>query len=763
MSIDIRNLRNEADKARKENELLASLRRQAKLAEDYNQALVEQATNQKLNITPVAPQTRSVQEMKEDAVFQRQTFFNNMKTIMDPAQAQKLMIDLTDNDIYLTNSNFKDILTELKGKTNLDANFFRRFLARYATKLTRTGDTGIEFPASAEDIDALRKDSTKLLGEISDSTLITSTLMTAMDRLAKETKAKETLDELSKKTYKKDDLKARLKDFYIKTVLLPEIIAEEKAKEDDGEEFMDGEEIRKAILRRVNPSTAQGDTQVKTYYQAQFGDITFNKAGLTELLERLGLSGEEIPIDITTLQPKEQEVFARETAKRIGIKPDVLQSIREGQIVGREQKVSEALARIADEITDLRGDRTYVDNIARIGIFEANIERFQQEIDVLTGDRTATQQRIDADVIRRDALRTEATAVIQPLIDRRDALEAQGRAISDEAAAREAEIRARTGGKANKKLRQRELQELRLLYEPQLQAIRDAIVEVRRENDDARRYYIDQLDPIDAQIDDGNRDIAAIEREQNNTRDDIRDTGEAIQRLSDEIQDIVSEIQRLEEQELATEQARLSQFDRRFNRPPRRGEEAKIPPNPRTGRGMQSYGNTKIMRPHGRRLVGKGISSDEQQRYKEFGKYLIHMPSLKKGILNLKFPSFASIPTLKQTALSRDLLDLITDLLENKQINKRLYSRMSKEDQDFIYTIAQKAEIDETLGMGIRVNETQRDDMERFQLVRGQVMAGNNNPEILRELKQYIMKFMRDGTMNKHQGSDLLFEISCLG
>lgn len=163
-----------------------------------------------------------------------------------------------------------------------------------------------------------------------------------------------------------------------------------------------------------------------------------------------------------------------------------------------------------------------------------------------------------------------------------------------------------------------------------------------------------------------------------------------------------------------------------------------------------------------RRVVGRGISSDENERYREFGKYLIHMPSLKKGILNLKFPSFGSIPTVKQTVLSSDLLDLITDLLENGTINKRLYTRMSQEDQDFFYTIAQKAEIDQTLGMGIRVNETHRNEMERFQLVRGQVMAGNNNPEVLRELKQYIVKFMRDGTMNKHQGSDLLFEISCL-
>jgi hypothetical protein len=174
------------------------------------------------------------------------------------------------------------------------------------------------------------------------------------------------------------------------------------------------------------------------------------------------------------------------------------------------------------------------------------------------------------------------------------------------------------------------------------------------------------------------------------------------------------------------------------------------------------YGNTSILKTRHRRVVGRGISSDENERYIGFGKYLLHVPSLKRGILNLKFPSFASIPTLKQTPLSRDLLELISDLIETNELNKRLYSRMSQEDQDYFYTIAQKAEIDQTLGMGIRVNETHRKEMERFTLLRGQIIAGNNNPEVLREMKQYIVKFMRDGTMNKHQGTDLLFEISCL-
>lgn len=48
------------------------------------------------------------------------------------------------------------------------------------------------------------------------------------------------------------------------------------------------------------------------------------------------------------------------------------------------------------------------------------------------------------------------------------------------------------------------------------------------------------------------------------------------------------------------------------------------------------------------------------------------------------------------------------------------------------------------------------DEMKRFMLLKGIVIAGNNDPSILRELKGYIAKFTQTGQINKQMGRDLM-------
>jgi hypothetical protein len=168
--------------------------------------------------------------------------------------------------------------------------------------------------------------------------------------------------------------------------------------------------------------------------------------------------------------------------------------------------------------------------------------------------------------------------------------------------------------------------------------------------------------------------------------------------------------------------------------------------------------NSRIV---GRKFVGRGIEPQVQQKYKQFGKYLIHIPSLEKQVLNLKFPSFANIPTIPQRLISKDLANLITDLLDNSKLNQTLFTKLDKQDQHLFTLLCHRASIDKVLGL---VNEQTDDDeeMKRFELVRGEIMAGNNNPDLLKEMKLLTMKFVSNGRITKSVGHDLLYEISAL-
>lgn len=719
MSIDIRNLRNEADKARKENQLLASLRQQAKLAEDYNQAVIEQIQNKKLDITPIAPAERSATELEGDKIYQRQTFFNNMKSIMQASSAQRLMTDLTDDQILITNQNFKDILIELKGRTNITPDFFRRFLARYTQKLKRTGDTGIEFALRPEDIE---KQTREIIRPIEELRL--SQEEREQKQVEQTQTAKELRDALEREADRMDgfELKKGLKQLAIVEYVIPKLM-----QDDPG---LDSATYEARANLYINPSTELGDQDVLLMYDLP----RFSKKDIIALLKKKGqieYLPEEQAIIETQRQREEQN---RETrAKLEQARIEARQTLQDNIDLKNAELKRQAEQSYGIKFTDEEWNKNQ-EEFKKIlakkrlvkGVRQASMEVRERE--------RIEQERLDAE-IKRERERIES---IQKQKDDYDnelrQLETRFTKMTKDY---EKVSKALEGQKT--KIRQKEIQ--------LAQIVRDT--DAPAERTDKGRATQRSLENYKTKLNYYEKVIFDMEQEY--------------------VTNLGPRIEQVLEQKKLLEQSHPDIFGLAFF-PPSGGEsEGEFAPiGPDVGfegygiRNMSSYGHTKIIKPRGRRIVGRGISTDADERYKEFGKYLIHIPSLKKGILNLKFPSYASIPTIKQTTLSTDLLDLIVDLLESQEINKRLYTRMSKEDQDFFYTIAQKAGIDQTLGLGIRVNETQKKEMERFNLLRGQIIAGNNNPTLLKELKQYIVKFMRDGTMNRHQGNDLLFEISCL-
>lgn len=188
----------------------------------------------------------------------------------------------------------------------------------------------------------------------------------------------------------------------------------------------------------------------------------------------------------------------------------------------------------------------------------------------------------------------------------------------------------------------------------------------------------------------------------------------------------------------------------------------------RRARGEGSRYNTRrgghgMVRLKGKRIVrGGGLEPQKIERYQQLGRYIIHMPSLKKGVVNIKYPSKATIPALPQCLISQDLTDFILDLLEGGHMNTKLYEKLSKSDQTLFSKIANMAQINENLGIRNDVGEEEREMLKRFELVRGEIMAGNNNTQLLKGLKKLTLNLIGSGQISKHMGYGLLFELSCV-
>ena len=95
-------------------------------------------------------------------------------------------------------------------------------------------------------------------------------------------------------------------------------------------------------------------------------------------------------------------------------------------------------------------------------------------------------------------------------------------------------------------------------------------------------------------------------------------------------------------------------------------------------------------------------------------------------------------------------------------------SVLDNTDKSFLYDLLDYAEVPVNIpqrggGHDNKSEDCKDKDLHRFELLKGQVLAGNNAKEVVNELKVLIVKLMNDDRINRKQGQNLLTELVLLG
>lgn len=159
--------------------------------------------------------------------------------------------------------------------------------------------------------------------------------------------------------------------------------------------------------------------------------------------------------------------------------------------------------------------------------------------------------------------------------------------------------------------------------------------------------------------------------------------------------------------------------------------------------------------------IGSGIAYQEQPTYKEFGKYAIHIPQLiNQDVLNVKYKSLGQVPRFKPVAVSEPFKEFVVDLLSSGKANQRVYNQIAPEERKLFEKVATGAGIFSQLGLKKTILDTEADEHRRFEILKGEYVAGNTNQQLIKELRRFVVKFMNEGKITKSDGTSLLMELS---
>jgi gas vesicle protein len=151
----------------------------------------------------------------------------------------------------------------------------------------------------------------------------------------------------------------------------------------------------------------------------------------------------------------------------------------------------------------------------------------------------------------------------------------------------------------------------------------------------------------------------------------------------------------------------------------------------------------------------------KNQTYKEFGKFMINFMLLDDNILLIKYKkSYAPVPSLRRTIISDELKDMIIYLFDTGEIDYQSGQKLSKSEKDIFDLLIIKSGLKTQLKYNKeKMKDTAEDIIEQFNILKGQIIAGNDNPEIKNKIKDLLSKMVNMNKINVETADDIINDL----
>lgn len=181
---------------------------------------------------------------------------------------------------------------------------------------------------------------------------------------------------------------------------------------------------------------------------------------------------------------------------------------------------------------------------------------------------------------------------------------------------------------------------------------------------------------------------------------------------------------------------------------------------------------TKIIK--GGRIRGKGLPKFEDridvnsgikpsQEFVPFGSYLINRRKINDGIISIKTGKGFNITGYPNKRVSTRLSKIIKSIIGGGVPSHDDLSSLDQEEKEYLHKISKKSNILDKLSIPTPSKDEIDKDIHNFEVYKGEIMAGNDNRDLIKKFKLLLLKLKNKGLIPKAQAEEILTDISTLG
>jgi len=169
-----------------------------------------------------------------------------------------------------------------------------------------------------------------------------------------------------------------------------------------------------------------------------------------------------------------------------------------------------------------------------------------------------------------------------------------------------------------------------------------------------------------------------------------------------------------------------------------------------------------------RKIKGNGLPIDtelgvEQIKYVPFGRYVLNKHHLFRNKVSLKTPYGKSVPNFPAKLVSENLTNVLNTIVGKGVPSFDDLNKLSEEEKQFLHKLASVSQISDKLSIPTPNKNEEQKDVNRFLILKGEIMAGNDSSQLIKEFKLLIIRLKNNGVLPKKEATDLLIELANLG
>lgn len=164
------------------------------------------------------------------------------------------------------------------------------------------------------------------------------------------------------------------------------------------------------------------------------------------------------------------------------------------------------------------------------------------------------------------------------------------------------------------------------------------------------------------------------------------------------------------------------------------------------------------------KLFGYGMKQDKRTRKEQtvpFGVLQLNTDKLKANTLKLTYNNNNMVKEIPATKISDHFKNMVNDILNNKKYSEAKFNKLNDDEKLLYKQMLKKSRL--YADLDVRMDSLGTPSIDKlkneFQVVMGQIEAGNNNPTLLKRAKELIQEFINKKVITKAEGVSMLMQI----